>query len=83
MLVADDDTRVGLAHLNSFWRRAEIGLRLDDAAYAALKGKRIDKIVALADRMEEVRASLDKSLESLLTASRNMMLAATYDPMRG
>ena len=45
--------------------------------------KRIDKIVALADRMEEVRASLDKSLESLLTASRNMMLAATYDPMRG
>lgn len=45
--------------------------------------KRIDKIVALAYRMEEVRASLDKSLESLLTASRNMMLAATYDPMRG
>ena len=44
VLVADDGTRVGLAHLNNFWRRAEIGLRLDDSAYAALKGKRVDKI---------------------------------------
>ena len=44
VLVADDGTRVGLAHLNNFWRRSEIGMRLDDAVYAALKGKRIDKI---------------------------------------
>ena len=44
VLVADDGARVGLAHLNNFWRRAEIGMRLDDAVYAALKGKRIDKI---------------------------------------
>ena len=44
VLVADDGTRVGLAHLANFWRRAEIGMRLDDAVYAALKGKRIDKI---------------------------------------
>ena len=44
VLVADDSTRVGLAHLNNFWRRAQIGMRLDDQVYAALKGKRIDKI---------------------------------------
>jgi len=44
VLVADDGARVGLAHLANFWRRAEIGLRLDDPAYAALKGKRIDRI---------------------------------------
>ena len=54
-------------------------------ADSLLRGKvntyrRIDKMVALAVRFEEIRASLDKSLESLLTASRNMMLAATYDP---
>ena len=44
VLVADDGTKVGLAHLANFWRRAEIGMRLDDAVYAALKGKRIDRI---------------------------------------
>ncbi len=44
VLVADDGTRVGLAHLANFWRRAQIGLHLDDSAYAALKGKRIDRI---------------------------------------
>ena len=44
VVTADDGTRVGLAHLANFWRRAEIGMRLDDAVYAALKGKRIDKI---------------------------------------
>ena len=44
VLVADDGTRVGLQHLAGFWRRTQIGMQLDDAAYDALKGKRIDKI---------------------------------------
>ncbi|MDO4866662.1 MAG: hypothetical protein Q4C10_08885 [Clostridia bacterium] len=44
VLTADDGTRVGLAHLANFWRRAQIGMQLDDPTYAALKGKRIDKI---------------------------------------
>ena len=45
--------------------------------------KRIDKIISLAVKFEEIQTPLDKSLESLLTASRNMMRAATYDPTLG
>lgn len=44
VLIADDGTKVGLRHLANFWRRAQIGMRLDDEVYAALKGKRIDAI---------------------------------------
>ena len=44
VVTADDGTRVGLQHIANIWRRAEIGMQLDDAVYAALKGKRIDTI---------------------------------------
>ena len=74
VLVADDDTRVGLAHLNSFWRRAEIGLRLDDAAYAALKGKRIDKIEYITTGgLYEIDADIP-----VIEDERLIALAATY-----
>ncbi len=74
VLAADDDTSVGLAHLNSFWRRAEIGLRLDDAAYAALKGKRIDKIEYITTGgLYEIDVDIP-----VIEDERLIALAATY-----
>lgn len=74
VLVADDGTRVGLAHLANFWRRAEIGLRLDDAAYAALKGKRIDKIEYITtDGLYEVDVDIP-----VIEDARLIALSATY-----
>lgn len=74
VLVADDGTRVGLAHLANFWRRAEIGLRLDDAAYAALKGKRIDKIEYITtEGLYEVDVDIP-----VIEDARLIALSATY-----
>ena len=44
ILIADDGTRVGLRHLANLWRGTQIGMNLDSAAYAALKGKTITGI---------------------------------------
>ena len=74
VLVADDGARVGLAHLKNFWRRAEIGLRLDDPAYAALKGKRIDKIEYITTvGMYEIDVDIP-----VIEDERLIALAATY-----
>ena len=74
VLVADDDTRVGLAHLANFWRRAEIGMRLDDPAYAALKGKSIDKIEYItASGLYEIDVDIP-----VIEDERLIALAGTY-----
>ncbi|MBR1560733.1 MAG: hypothetical protein IJ646_10890 [Clostridia bacterium] len=74
VLVADDGTRVGLAHLANFWRRAQIGLRLDDAAYAALKGKRVDKIEYITQGgLYEIDADIP-----VIEDARLIALAGTY-----
>ena len=74
VLVADDGTRVGLAHLANFWRRAEIGMRLDDSVYAALKGKRIDRIVYITTGG---RYEIDVDVP-VIEDERLIALSATY-----
>ena len=44
VLVADDGTAVGLRHVQNIWRKYQLGLDLDSAEYAALKGKTITTI---------------------------------------
>ena len=74
VVTADDGTRVGLAHLANFWRRAQIGLRLDDPAYAALKGKSIDKIEYItASGLYEIDVDIP-----VIEDERLIALAGTY-----
>ena len=44
ILIADDGTRVGLRHIANIWRGTQLGIRLDSAAYAALRGKTVTGI---------------------------------------
>jgi len=74
VLVADDGTRVGLAHIANFWRRSQIGMQLDDAVYAALKGKRIDKVEYITtDGLYEVDVDIP-----VVEDERLIALAGTY-----
>ena len=74
VLTAEDGTRVGLAHIANFWRRAQIGLRLDDQAYAALKGKRVVGIEYITtDGLYEIEADIP-----VIEDERLIALAGTY-----
>ena len=74
VLVADDGTRVGLRHIAEFWRRAQIGLKLDGSAYAALAGKRIRTIEYITpDGVYAVDADIP-----VIEDERLIALAGTY-----
>ena len=74
VLAADDGTRVGLRHLANFWRRAQIGIRLDDDVYAALAGKRIAQIEYIT---VDGRYTVDTDIP-VLEDQRLISLAGTY-----
>ena len=74
VLVADDGSRLGLAHIANFWRRAQIGMQLDDPVYAALKGKRIDRIEYITTGgLYEIDVDIP-----VIEDERLIALAATY-----